>query len=300
MEFYDCDDLVYDSDCDSVAPHGSVGGNTRTLRHAPENAVTLKKRRCNPSIYWCFTYNNYNEEGEDRLARFLNDNCKKFVYGHEQGVNCVPHLQGFACFKKKLRPVEACGIKEIHWEKSKKTNEEAAIAYCCKDWNDVRSNFDIRKYKPKRPVLDPLEGMNLFWWQKEIVDLVETIPDSRTIYWYWDELGGCGKTSLAKHLCIKRIDTMVADGSAKDVMYGIIKRKEAGFETNIVIFNFVRSKEDFVSYEAIEKIKDGLFFNTKYESEMYVGNCPHVICFANFKPKEDKLSVDRWFIKNIN
>jgi hypothetical protein len=45
---------------------------------------------------------------------------------------------------------------------------------------------------------------------------------------------------------------------------------------------------------ALEPVKNGLFFSSKYGSEMAVFNPPHVICFANFKPKEVAMSADRW------
>lgn len=282
---------------------GSIGlpdGNTSLGSPAGDKPKRGQKKRVTPSIYWCFTYNNYVSDKVALLEQKLDSLCEKYVYGKEVGESGTPHLQGWLKAKKRLRPLESIPIKEIHWEKSCKKNEEAAIRYCCKEDPNPIANFDTRRYKPPRPIIDPLEGKELFWWQREILDLAETDPDSRTVYWYWDEVGGAGKTSLCKHLCIKRYDAIPVDGSAKDVMYGIVKRQEAGIETNIVLFNFVRSKEEFVSYEAIEKIKDGLFFSTKYESSAYVANSPHVICFANFRPKEDKLSLDRWVIKNIN
>lgn len=290
MEF-----LNYDSDLETV---GSGRGNTRD----PSPPLVKKVRvRVVPGTHWCFTYNNYTDSKKEILETFLRKETKKFVFGHELGVNMTPHLQGFACFKKKTRPVEACGIKEIHWEKSKVKNEEAAIRYCCKeDPNPVHMGIDVRMYKPKRAIVDPLEGKELFWWQKEILDMVEQVPDDRSIYWYWDSEGRKGKTSLAKHLVIKRVDAIAVDGCAKDVMHGIVKREEENRETNVVIFDFVRSKENYISYEAIEKLKNGFFFSGKYESSMFVGNCPHVICFANFAPQEEKLSGDRWIIKNIN
>jgi len=35
------------------------------------------------------------------------------------------------------------------------------------------------------PVRDPLKGKTLHWWQLEITDILKTIPDERSIHWYW-------------------------------------------------------------------------------------------------------------------
>ena len=63
--------------------------------------------------------------------------------------------------------------------------------------------------------------------------------------------------------------------------------------------DFTRDVEEYVSYQAIEAIKNGIFYNTKYESKMITYNSPHVIIFANFFPDITKLSSDRWVIREL-
>lgn len=70
------------------------------------------------------------------------------------------------------------------------------------------------------------------------------------------------------------------------------------------MFNLARSLEDAVSYQAIEQLKDGVCFSSKYEARLKSFPPPHVIVFANFAPKleadvksKGKLSKDRiWLI----
>lgn len=69
--------------------------------------------------------------------------------------------------------------------------------------------------------------------------------------------------------------------------------------SNTIIIDLSRSMEDHVPYEAIEDIKNGIFFSGKYESKMIVRNNPIVIIFANFEPDTSKLSKDRWVITKI-
>lgn len=67
----------------------------------------------------------------------------------------------------------------------------------------------------------------------------------------------------------------------------------------VCVFHYTRAVENYVSYEALEAIKDGIFFSTKYESGMVVFDSPHVVVFANFPPDRTQLSADRWRITNI-
>ena len=54
-----------------------------------------------------------------------------------------------------------------------------------------------------------------------------------------------------------------------------------------------------MSYEAFENLKDMIFYSGKYEGGMICGNCPHLFIFSNFHPDCEKMSVDRWNIKEI-
>lgn len=61
----------------------------------------------------------------------------------------------------------------------------------------------------------------------------------------------------------------------------------------VIFLDYTRSLENYISYEGLEQIKNGIFFNTKYESKMVTYPTPHVICFANFLPqKKNCLKID--------
>lgn len=68
----------------------------------------------------------------------------------------------------------------------------------------------------------------------------------------------------------------------------------------IVILDIPRDQYNKISYTGIEEVKNGLFFSGKYESKMHTQNQPHVICFANCRPRLDGVSPERWIIKNID
>lgn len=243
--------------------------------------------RLSPAKRWCFTLNNYSDSDyNDILAICLDGSIvSKYIVGKEVGESGTPHLQGFVYFVKKHRPKEIFKNEKIHWEKSKGSDDDNAD-YCSKDGN-YRSNMKVRK------PLKILKEDQLFSWQKDIVEIIKSEPDDRTIYWFWEPVGGIGKTTFCKYLA--HVHGAVAiEGRKNDILYCA-----AEFESDIYIFDFERSCEDYISYAAMEKVKNGFFMCSKYESKPIVRNCPHVICFANFEPDISQLSADRWKIKKI-
>jgi len=91
-------------------------------------------------------------------------------------------------------------------------------------------------------------------------------------------------------------------GKGNDVRNGVVNyMKENGQTPELVVFPIPRSHNvDYVSYEALENIKDMYFYSGKYEGGMVCGNCPHLIVFANQPPDTFKCSMDRWKIVNID
>lgn len=263
-----------------------------TLETIGNTVGNTKNHRVVPSKYWCFTLNNWSKTQLETLETLFKTLADAWVIGQEIGESGTPHLQGYVEFKQKVRPVETIGMKEIHWEKRRGTSEQASL-YCMKDGNYTQSGINIRA-----KLVDPLEGLELKPFQKEIIELCKTKPDNRSIYWYYDEEGCAGKTTLAKHICMN-YKAIYLSGKAADIKYAITTHLE-NKDIDVVIFDFVRSSENYISYEAIEAVKNGIFFNNKYESGMCMFNPPHVIILSNFEPDTSKLSKDRWRIKNLN
>lgn len=246
--------------------------------------------RVSASKYWCFTFNNYEKHGV--TVGSMKDSLSKIGYyqfGEEVGDNGTPHFQGFVQLRKKGRPSELIKIPQIHWEKAN-GNEKQNLKYTGKS-GLVHTNIE--------KLIDPLEGKTLFDWQQEIVDICHSPLDFRKVHWYWNEVGGNGKTSFARHLVIDEDDILYVAGASKDVKFAFMQLKK---KPKVVFFNIVRTPEheDKVSYQSLEELKDGIFFSTKYESGMCVFNPPHVIVLANFHPDTLKLSEDRWHIRYIN
>lgn len=254
-------------------------GNTKPPAHRP---VASKK--------WVFTCNNYTDT-EVNIIRNTIGSLGSYFFGYEVGEEGTPHLQGFVEFNKKCRPLECIKSTRFHWEKMK-GDINSNLQYCSKErvWE---TNF-------YEPLIDPMEGLTFKPWQTEIAQIIQGPVDDRKIYWYWEKNGGVGKTSFAKHLCIKNKNKMIyVSGKVADVKFGIAKFVLSHTNIKAVMFDVCRSHEDEISYEALESIKNGIFFSSKYESDMCIFNPPHIIVFANFAPDQRALSKDRWVITEI-
>lgn len=257
------------------------------------NTIPSREKRCTPSKFWCFTLNNWTQEQLEHLKRVFKESKCAWIAGFEVGEKGTPHIQGYVEFTKRVRPSEAIKIPQIHWEMRKGTSVQARD-YCIKD-GDYIGNMII---PPK--AIDPMEGLTPYDWQREIIDMTkEFCKDKRHIYWYWEKNGDKGKTTLAKHIVMTDPCTLYVTGKANDIKCAIADWIKEGKFLKTCIFYYTKSNEHFVSYQALEEVKDGLFFSTKFESRMVCYNTPHIIVFANFPPEKDKMGQNRFIVKNL-
>lgn len=262
-------------DCPGEMPK-ELGGNNQT-----PSFVTNK---------WVITWNNYPGDVRGRLEKLV-PFCKNYVFGWEKGESGTPHIQGAFITKTKISFEKLCeilGSRAIHAEKMKGKWEDQK--YCKKDGEYITSDQRI-----VHPVMDR-------WWQKEILEQIKLPPDDRTIRWYWSHKGNMGKTTFCKYLTAIH-DAIPLGGKAHDVRNGVAKfvEKNKGRTPELVVVPIPRSfNSTYVSYEAIENIKDMYFYSGKFEGGAVCGPCPHLYVFANHPPDEDKMSSDRWEITCID
>ncbi len=237
-------------------------------------------------LRWAFTLNNYHEEDVDYLCIVFNNMKARFVFGEEGGgEEKTPHLQGQVTFKKRKRLSALRKIDpRIHWEATR--NECASIDYCQKEGGKVHTNIRLENADAR---------LRIVWkpWQEAILKLVQTVPDSRTVHWYWEPTGNVGKSFLTKYL-VQRFNALVVSGKANDIFHQFAKREEDGIATTIAVLDIPRCSMGFISYQAIESIKNGLITSGKYEGGQWIIDPCHVICFSNERPRYEAMSADRW------
>jgi hypothetical protein len=221
----------------------------------------------------------------------------KYCWQLEAGESGTPHIQGILYFKNP-RTFESLknSCPEVHWEVARSL--KACIEYCSKV--DTRIGPTKTKGFELPEVVETIHEEDLEEWQAELLSVLDAPPLKRTIYWLWEEVGGVGKTEFCKFLCIHRDDVLYLNGKASDMKYAVAKFIEMHKRgPKVILCDFPRSYQPFVSYMGLEELKNGIFFSGKYESCQCIYNTPHVVCFANFPPNLGSLSSDRWNVVHL-
>lgn len=243
---------------------------------------------------WFFTFNNYEKSDIIGLRIKFNSLCKKYIFQEETGKEGTQHLQGSISLIKKARLTELKKIDErIHWETTK--NCKAADAYCCKE--ETRTG-EVWSHEKKKAFIRTKSKFDDITPREDILNIIKEEPDNRTINWIWSEEGGVGKTSTCAYIERNYEGVCIANGKGADIKNSIVQHLEEN-QLDVLIINVPRCNENYVSYAAIEEIKDGLIYSGKYEGGFANIEHPHVIVISNFYPDITKLSEDRWNIINI-
>lgn len=263
-----------------------------TVETCSGNTSTSHEKRIVPGKRWAFTVFNQAEMTEIK-KKVLEKKNWSYIFGLE--VCPTTGKIHWQCFINtngtKIRPTEFFGTKQTHWEKALGTDDQNT-EYCSKE-GSFETNMKLRK-----KCIDPMDGKIFKDWQNEVLEIIKKPVDDRKIYWFWENKGGVGKSMLCKHLCMK-YDAMLVGGKGNDIKYAVYTWLEEK-DLDILIWDIPRNVGNTVSYSSIEEIKNGCMFNNKYESGMKIFNSPHIIIFANEEPILDKLSQDRWIIKEIH
>lgn len=252
----------------------------------------------NPAKHWIITkpYKSDDityEENCAKLSTSLKTSCYSFIFQIEKGEKTgYEHYQIYIQLKdkKRLTYLKKLLGKDCHIEVA--NNIDSAKKYCQKTETKI---FGPIIYNGDEHIYDHITLPTILMeWQQDLLRITSEKPNDRTIHWYWDERGGTGKTTFAKYLVCKK-QALYIKGKKNDILYAAAEN-----DSHIYIIDLSRTMEDHVPYEAIEDLKNGIFFSGKYESKQVVRNSPHVIIFANFPPDKKMLSRDRWHIVNID
>lgn len=264
--------------------------------------LSLKKvgnTRPSSSLWWLFT--SFDKESEidkhefmDLAAKLSKMDCTYIVQREICPETLQEHWQGLIRFRKKQRFKSVHAMEPTwHWEKCKNINRSKA--YCSKE--DTR--------KPGRQTWatmdfdEPLRTLTtLRDWQQELYEKVLDSTDDRTVNWYWESVGNVGKSAFARYMVIKHKAYYVC-GSASDMKNGLCNYYIKNQCFPKIVFLDIPRDSMGCSYKGIEQLKNGIFYNTKYEGMMIVFNPPHVVVFANGEPDDTRLSKDRWNIVEI-
>lgn len=141
-----------------------------------------------------------------------------------------------------------------------------------------RVEYDIQKDEPN------FEGYKD--WQEKLLEIIKDMPDDRKIHIVLDIKGGQGKSTFVKHL-VSQHDAVMLNGKKADMLHAYTGQP-------VVCIDLSRTQADYICYDGIEQLKNGLIFKTKYESRMCVYKKPHVIIMTNKLLDSEAMSHDRY------
>ena len=259
-----------------------------------------KGAQVSPAVNWCFTWHSYPDDWIEQL------NKQTLLSGFCVGRETCPstdraHLQGWVQFEKKGRPfsLELSPLVS-KWFKCK-GSPAANYAYCTKEDPNPVVTGTCLKHKPKVPFTVPLAEPRP--WQRDLLTILRTEPDDRTVYWVWGPVGKIGKTRFCRHVitCMRDKHPLLLGGKAADMKCCIAEYLEKVKEDpRIILCNLPRSVNDqYIFYTGLEEVKDMTFFSRKFKSGMVVGPHPHLMIFANRPPDRSELSADRWVVFQV-
>lgn len=277
------------------------GTKKRKSAESAENAeseVAPKKTNLN-AFHWVLTWNNYPSNWQD----FFTDRkplIEKICIGEEKcPTTGTPHLQGWLrLFKKNVPRTYLSLPKEIHWEPmARNATEKQNTMYCTKARGNTLTWGIPSPWKREIKDLKP--------WMEELLKILSSPLEEgeafRTVYWIWEPEGNIGKTVFQQAMYHMMEGVVAIEGKAADVKHFVSDYTKKTSQTPKIIFlNIPRCDQEFVSYGAIEKVKDMFFMSGKYEGGMVSGPRPHVMVFANDGPIKSKMSEDRWKIGRIH
>ena len=291
---------------DSVGQKNSVGkcvdkedddlGNKQESSQNETDKVGSFRCKC-----WIMTWNNYPEDAIGQLDSKLVNLCEdgKYVFGEEIGAKGTRHIQGAFVLKERTRQSAIYKLLGHTFYLDKMKGKWEHQNYCMKDGNYISSG-GLKKYRKPMKILS-VEQLNA--WELKIDNIIRNEePDDRTINWFFSRGRNMGKTTFAKYLT-KTYGGCVIGGKSADSKNNIatyVNNAEDKRAPELVICPIPKSYDvEYISYEAIEMIKDMYFYSGKYEGGQVNDDSPHLFVFANSMPDWTKMSKDRWKVYEI-
>lgn len=213
------------------------------------------------------------------------------------------------------------------------TFEDHMTLKWAQDWDATNMGNKYRKQSSKKKLVSNWEAYKAFMrngfadpnlfkvrpFQKEIIERVNEfhrkcwlsptkpldLQANRHVYWYFEETGNVGKSTVAKYMRVHQQHVLKLDHLSYDnvqaealkVFESMDPEKMA--EPVIVLVDLCRAQLNSVCYSAIESLASGDGTSGKYEGGNWGIPNAIIICFANVPPKLDKFSEDRWHVFHI-
>lgn len=139
----------------------------------------------------------------------------------------------------------------------------------------------------------------LYPWQEKLLELIKKEED-RIVYYIYDPVGNHGKSSFVRYCTVYGHAMSIPPiNDSKDLCQAVCSMGES----TCYFMDMPRAmpKDKLQSlYAAIEQVKSGTVYDTRYKFKQLLMDPPNVVIFANTMPNTEMLSKDRWIVYTIN
>ena len=164
---------------------------------------------------------------------------------------------------------------------------------------------DVDHYMENQADFRDVGNVELKPWQESLLEYVQQ-PCDREIFWIVGKEGNEGKNWFQKYvkswLGARRVVTGI-DIKANNASIFQALRKCPIATADIFLFNIGKSMKQFdkINYDALEQMKDGEPFASRYNSQLLKIRVPNVVMvFSNSPPDVNELAKVRFRVFNIN
>lgn len=227
-------------------------------------------------------------------AKYIN-NCYEYLAKEDPDCKYCLDLvkKGFSIetILQKASPIEA--MKD-----AKNANEALAISRLHENYGHIENKDSWDDSAD--------DDFELWNWQKEILSMITIKPtrkDMGAVNWIVDPGGQNGKSTLCRTLernDSKHIAYIEGLGSSRDIVETINAKRKNGWTGRVLLINLSRSSERFDFYNILENLSDGSMTRLKYNGGDIRYKAYHLMVFANWEPNVNRLSFDRWRIKQLS
>lgn len=265
--------------------------------------------RPSPLFFWDFRMNE-DYATLDQLKEFMPQFAKKFVFQLEKGEeNDYKHWQGRMSLHKKARQPSVLALFTQNGMKApnycQPTYDTQSFSYVMKTQTRILGPFRDGEKIQRVPWQYQLDPAKLYPYQKVIYDSYNS-KDSRFINFVYCPTGNIGKSSIVHYMSASGMGyTIPPFNDAKDLLAFVcdtLYEKDI-FEPKLFFVDLPRAMKQYKLaglYSALESIKGGVVYDSRYHARKYYFCSPQVWIFSNEKPYLRSLSRDRWKIWKVN
>lgn len=247
------------------------------LFNSNKRLTAIKKEIPHPEINWS-------------VCRDFDDSWEYCCKDESRLAGCEPYSWGVRPVKQQGKRTDLDNAVAVFkaavgntQDKLRATAEQCPTAYI-KFYKGLEAMGLITEEVYKAPV------PKYFTWQAQLDTYMTTnAGHSRWIFWLYDVVGGCGKSTFVRTYIQDRAKRAVQLQGKLDNMAYLYNGER------VVFFDVSRTQTEHMDhlYGFAEQLKNGFLTSGKYVCKNKSFPPPHIVFFANQPPAEGKWSADR-------